>query len=123
MGKVYKQLDKSRTPILDKILHDKCISRGEAMKELNVTRSHYYSKLQDEACEGFVNKHENDWTFTPEKLFDAIVKSGNTQKGIADKLKIHFVTLNVFLKGRQRPTRMTGHYFIIESFCKEWFCY
>jgi DNA-binding Xre family transcriptional regulator len=125
MGKVYKNLGKSESPILDKLLHDKCISRGEVMKETGVSRNHYYlSGCKDNFFKGFIRIHENDWTFTPEKLFDAIVKSGDTQKAVADKLGIHFVTLNVFLKGRQRPTRLkAGHYQKIESFCKEWFCF
>jgi plasmid maintenance system antidote protein VapI len=185
MGKTYKDITKSKTLLLDSILHDKCISRSAAMKEIGTTRSKYYAsipakayetfirksqsrtrefytnllggiktigntaveinklvndhanltidtcaefvkkheKLTDESCSEFIKQHENDWTFDPEKLSEAIKKSCLSQKDVADKLGIHFVTLNIFLNNKQRPTRETNHYFIIEKFCKEYFCF
>lgn len=107
---------------LDKLLDEACITRTQAIKDIGISRNAFYTdKINCEATEAFINAHQSDWKYTPEKFFRAIEKSGKTQLAISEKLEIHNVTVCEFLKGRQRPTRATGNYQAIRDFCRKWF--
>lgn len=95
------------------------------MEEIKISRNGFYSDRIKTypGVEPFLQIHASDWKFTPEKLQRSISKSKKTQMEVAENIGICHVTINIFLKGKQRPTRKTGDYDKIKSFCKKWFEY
>lgn len=97
-----------------------CITASEAIKEMNISRNAFYSDKVLPEYELFKEAHKDDWIFTPEKFQDAIKKSGLSQYKVSLETGLHYVTINIFLKGKRRPTRSTGDYQAIKDFCEKW---
>ena len=107
---------------LQQLLYDCCISATSAIKEIGISRNGFYSdKLNSHPnAEKFIESHQNDWIFTPEKLQIAVNNSGRTQLDICENIEVHNVTFNNFLKGKLRPTRATGDYIKVKVFCDKY---
>lgn len=105
---------------LKQFLSTRCISSSAAIQEIGVSRNLFYSDkiYSHPALEKFIEAHNLDWEFSSDKLKEAILQSKRNQFCIAKKLNIHFVTFNIYLKGKRRPTRETDDYFKIKNFCE-----
>lgn len=109
---------------LDEVLDECCISRTAAIKEMGISRNAFY-KLSEDSPEiaKFIKSHENDWRYSSQKLINAMDKAKKNQSKVSKLLGIHYVTLNLYIKKKQLPTRKSGHYQKIRDFCRRWFEY
>lgn len=105
---------------LKQLLYDKCITATAAMAEMNMNRNKFYECESDPRIDKFIESHQDDWTFSPETFLAALDKAGLPQLQFANQYGIHFVTVNLYCKCKQRPSRTTGDYEVIKRFCDLW---
>lgn len=104
--------------MLKEILYNTCTSHREAAAEIGCHRVQLTMFLNGKIrldTRGYEDAHRTDWSFTPNKLMNAISLSELTQRQAAVWIGVDAPYLSRVLNGRIRPSKQI--YLRIKDFC------